>query len=84
MYWTNKVKLNMIRKRDTLIGGAYMDIAALSMSLANEQLSTQVGVAVMKLVKDQSVTLGQDLIQDMKQMELSVNPNVGSQIDMRI
>lgn len=74
----------MIRKRDTLIGGVYMDIAALSMSLANEQLSTQVGVAVMKLVKDQSVTLGQDLIQDMKQMELSVNPNVGSQIDMRI
>lgn len=61
-----------------------MDIAALSMSLANEQLSTQVGVAVMNLVKDQSVTLAQDMIQDMKQMELSVNPNLGSQIDISV
>lgn len=62
----------------------YMDIAALSMSLAQAELGTQVGIAVMKLVKDQSTTLGQTMIKDMKQMELSVHPNLGSQIDISV
>jgi len=61
-----------------------MDIAALSTSLATAELSTQVSVAVMNLVKDQTITLGEAMIEDMKQMELSVNPNLGSQIDISI
>ena len=61
-----------------------MDIAALSTSLAQAELGTKVSVAVMNLVKDQVTTLGQAMITDMKQMEQSVNPNLGSQIDIRI
>lgn len=46
-----------------------MDIAALSMSLAYLELSTKLNIAVLNLVKNQSITLGQSMIQDMKQME---------------
>lgn len=46
-----------------------MDIAALSMSLAYLELSTKLNIAALNLVKNQSITLGQSMIQDMKQME---------------
>lgn len=61
-----------------------MDIAALSMSLSNMALSTQVGVAVMNLGKSQLEQTGGQLVQDLRNLELSVNPNVGSNIDITI
>lgn len=61
-----------------------MDIAALSMSLAQVDLSAKVGMKVMGLMKEQVEMSGQSLIQDLQQMELSVNPNVGSQIDIKL
>lgn len=61
-----------------------MDIAVLSMSLAHSELSNQVSVAVFNLVKNESDTLGQSMIQDMKQMEQSVYPNLGNQIDISV
>ena len=61
-----------------------MDIAAMSISLSQANLSTQVGMAVMSICKDQMEQSGADLVNSIKSMELSVNPNVGSKIDIRI
>lgn len=61
-----------------------MDIAAMSMSLSQTNLSTQVSMAVMNICKDQMEQSGADLVNSIKSMELSVNPNVGSKIDIRI
>lgn len=61
-----------------------MDIAALSVaaSLANTQASAQ--MAVLKMGKEQLQQSGADMIQMMKSMELSVNPNVGANIDISL
>lgn len=66
-----------------------MDIAALSMSMAKQQLGTAVSMAVTKMTMDsveQNAAQLTEMIQDtsVQQMELSVNPNVGSQIDIRL
>lgn len=69
---------------DKVKGGTGMDIAALSMSLSNMELGTQVSVAVMNLGKSQLEQTGGKLVQDLRNLELSVNPNVGSSIDISI
>ncbi len=61
-----------------------MDIAALSMAMSQANLNTQVDISLMKLVKDQVEVSGQDLVEQMKGLELSVNPNIGSNIDISI
>ena len=61
-----------------------MDIVSLSMALSAQELSSQVSMAVTKLNMDQMEQSGTALVENMKAMELSVNPNVGSQIDLSI
>ncbi|MEE1071605.1 MAG: YjfB family protein [Cellulosilyticum sp.] len=61
-----------------------MDIASLSMSLSAQELSTAVGLAITKLNMDTLEQSGTQLIENMKAMELSVNPHLGSQLDLSI
>ena len=61
-----------------------MDIAALSTALAQQDLGTAVGVAVAKLTMDTVEQNGANLAESLKQMEISVNPNLGSNIDIRL
>ncbi len=63
-----------------------MDIAEVSMALANASVLSQVGTAVLDKALDASRELGAEMVQmmDAAAMELSVNPNVGAHFDMRI
>lgn len=58
-----------------------MDIAALSISMKQSQLSQQVSLALVKKTMEVSTDNTQALI---KMMELNVNPNLGSKIDFTI
>lgn len=55
-----------------------MDIASLSISMKQSQLSQQVSLALVKKTMEVSTENTQALI---KMMELNVNPNLGSTID---
>ncbi len=62
-----------------------MNIPELSTALSNVQLNNQVGVAVLDKALETSQSSGQSLINMMdRSMELSVNPNVGSNFDMLV
>ena len=58
-----------------------MNIGALSMSMSAQSLSNQVGIALARKTMDVANQNSQDLI---KMMELSVNPNLGSNLDLRV
>lgn len=63
-----------------------MDVAAVSMALANVELQSKVGTAVLDNALDMNEELGAGLVQmiDASAMELSVNPGVGANLDLRI
>ncbi|MGL4345062.1 MAG: YjfB family protein [Cellulosilyticaceae bacterium] len=61
-----------------------MDIAALSMVMSQQNLGVQMGVAVTKMAMDSAEQGGQFMADMLKGMELSVNPHVGSQIDIKL
>lgn len=63
-----------------------MDIAGLSTALANISVQSQVSVAVLNKAMDTNETLGAEMVAmiDAAAMELSVNPAVGANFDMRI
>lgn len=61
-----------------------MDIAALSMSMSQMSLSSAVSMSVAKISMDTSETVGQITCDMIKSMETSVNPSVGSTIDVRL
>ena len=63
-----------------------MDIAEVSMALANASVLSQVGTAVLDKALDASRELGAGIVQivDAAAMELSVNPNVGANFDIRV
>lgn len=63
-----------------------MDIAGLSTSLSQAQLMTDFGIAMLSKSMETVDTLGAGLVEliDASAMELSVNPAVGSNIDIRI
>lgn len=63
-----------------------MDIAGLSTILANSNIQSQVGTALLSNALDVSEELGAGMVQmiDAAAMELSVNPHLGANIDMRI
>lgn len=58
-----------------------MDIPALSMAMAQSQLQTDVGTAILSNVMDNTTDMGDGLA---KLMEQSVNPNIGSNIDISL
>ena len=63
----------------------HMNIPELSTALANVQLSNQVGIAVLDKALESSETVGESMINMMdRSMELSVNPDIGSNIDILV
>ena len=63
-----------------------MDIASVSMALANIQTQNDVSTAVLSKALDQNEIQGQGILKmtDSAAMERSVNPSVGSNFDMHI
>lgn len=61
-----------------------MDVAALSISLSSMKATSSVSTSIMKKTMDVVNENAQLMFQSMRQMELSVNPAVGSKFDMRI
>lgn len=62
-----------------------MNIPELSTALANVNLVSQVGIAVLDKAMENSESAGASLISMMdRSMELSVNPAVGSNFDMYV
>ena len=62
-----------------------MNIPELSTTLANMNLQNQVGVAVLSKALDSTDQDGSSLMNMMVRcMELSVNPNIGSNFDMYV
>ena len=62
-----------------------MNIPELSTAMANMNLQNQVGVAVLSKALDSTEQSGASLINMMdRSMELSMNPNVGSNFDMYV
>ncbi|MBQ6696009.1 MAG: YjfB family protein [Lachnospiraceae bacterium] len=63
-----------------------MDIAALSMSLANIETQTQVGVAMLDKTMDVGESLSAGLVEmiDAAAMERSVHPELGANVDVHI
>lgn len=63
-----------------------MDIAGVSMQLSGAALQTKVGTAVLSNAMDTNEVLGAGLVEmiDSAAMERSVNPAVGSNMDLSI
>ena len=62
-----------------------MNIPELYTAMANVNLQNQVGVAVLSKALDSTEQSGSSLINMMdRSMELSVNPNIGSNFDMYV
>lgn len=62
-----------------------MDIPGLSMSMSQIDLRTKVGAAMLGKILDTAETSGEAMVGMLNQsMELSVNPNIGSQFDMSV
>lgn len=66
-----------------------MDIAGLSTAMSMAKVQTDWGMKMLSKAMDTADTQGAQLAQMMAsvptaQMELSVNPHIGSQIDIRI
>ena len=61
-----------------------MDIAQLSTAMAMQNTSVEVSMAVMKMGKELIEQNGSQITNMMKQMELSINPHIGSNIDVTL
>lgn len=61
-----------------------MAIASLSTAMATQEAMEQIGVSLLKKTLDQTTAMNTDMVNMIKNMELSVNPNVGSLFDMSI
>ena len=63
-----------------------MDIAGLSMSMASNNIQTEVGMAVLSKAMDTQEAQGQAVVEliDSAAMERSVIPQLGANIDLRI
>ncbi|HBT17623.1 MAG TPA: putative motility protein [Firmicutes bacterium] len=65
-----------------------MDIAAMSTRISQTNLREQVSIAVLKMAMDGTQSQAEDLVQileeSVKAMELSVQPHLGSNIDLYI
>ena len=62
-----------------------MDIPALSMALSQNRILNDVGVAMLSKSLDTMEGAGEALVSTMdSSMELSVNPDIGANLDLRI
>ncbi len=62
-------------------GDENMDIAALSMAMAQSQLITDFGTGMLSKSLETFTDIGEDFT---KMMEQSVNPELGANIDIRL
>ncbi len=63
-----------------------MDIAGLSMDMAMMDVKSQVGIKMLSKAIDLGKDMGAEMVQmmDAAAMELSVNPAVGGNVDIRL
>ncbi len=63
-----------------------MDIAGIASSLALSKIQNDVGTAMLKKTLDTQEQVGNSVVEMMNRsaMELSVNPNLGANIDVRL
>ncbi len=65
-----------------------MDIAALASAMNHSDIKQQASISVLKMTieqaKVQAADLNQMLEQTVKAMELSVNPHLGQNVDIRL
>ena len=63
-----------------------MDIASVSMTLANMDVLSKVGTAVLDNALESNETMAAGMVEiiDAAAMERSVNPHIGGNIDMRV
>ena len=62
-------------------GGRFMDITEVSMAMSQTNVMASASTAVLGMSLDMLETAGEGMV---KMMDLSVNPNVGSNIDISI
>lgn len=63
-----------------------MDIAALSMAMSQEKIMSDVNTAVLRNAIDMQEDVGAEVVEmiDSAAMERSINPSVGSTIDISV
>ena len=63
-----------------------MDIAALSMAMAQQKTMDEVGTAMLRNALDMQEDVGAEVVEmiDSASMERSINPSVGSSIDISV
>lgn len=60
-----------------------MDITALSMSMAQSNVKTSFGIAMLDKTMELNAEIGANFIEMIdRSMELSVNPHIGSNVDI--
>ncbi|MGP1410267.1 MAG: YjfB family protein [Peptoanaerobacter stomatis] len=61
-----------------------MDMAAMSIALNSMKAMTNINMSLLKKTMDVTKENADLMLENMKKMELSVNPNLGSNFDMII
>ena len=88
MYLQKRSRMLFLDFRESIYrkGCEFMDIAALSMAMAQDRLGTQIGVAVLDKSMDTAESTGAQLVQmiDSAAMQRSVNPHIGGNIDISV
>ncbi|RKW31721.1 MAG: putative motility protein [Lachnospiraceae bacterium] len=61
-----------------------MDVTALAVDINNLKLSNDVGISVLKKAMDVTKEQSSALLDEIKELELSINPAIGSNVNTRI
>jgi len=61
-----------------------MDVTALALDINNLKLSNDVGISVLKKAMDLTKQQSSELLDEIKELELSINPAIGSNVNTRI
>jgi len=61
-----------------------MDVTALAVDINNLKLSNDVGISVLKKAMDVTKQQSSELLDEIKELELSINPAIGSNVNTKI
>lgn len=61
-----------------------MDVTALALDINNLKLSNDVGISVLKKAMALTKQQSSELLDEIKELELSINPAIGSNVNTRI
>ena len=61
-----------------------MDVTALAVDINNLKLSNDVGISVLKKAMDVTKQQSSAVLDEIKELELSINPAIGSNVNTRI